>query len=111
MEKKNRITVPNDLSQDIDAFPSFLVSSDGVPFFSQIDWQLTPKAVRIYILYMHSQLEALKRQVALLEARLDSNSSNSNKPPSSDSPYKRKPKKEEQRQTGSQKKGIKDIVK
>ena len=103
MEKKNRITVPNDLSQDIDAFPSFLVSSDGVPFFSQIDWQLTPKAVRIYILYMHSQLEALKRQVALLEARLDSNSSNSNKPPSSDSPYKRKPKKKSKGKPGAKK--------
>ena len=72
-------------------------------FFSEIDWQLTPKAVLIYILYMHSQLEALKRQVELLEARLDANSGNSNKPPSSDSPYKRQPKKKSKGKPGAKK--------
>jgi len=87
MEKNKRTSSPEEFMQDVDAFPSFLRSSDAAPLISQIDWQLTPKAVRAFILYMHSQCEELKHRVDQLEVRLNRDSGNSNQPPCSDTPY------------------------
>ena len=48
------------------------------------DWQKTPPSVIRLILHLTKRIEKL-------EAKLGQDSSNSNKPPSSDSPYKKKP--------------------
>jgi transposase len=73
--------------QDLDSFPSSLIPETGLPPFSEADWQLTPKPIRAYLLNLYAQQQALIRRVEHLEAALQSNSSNSSKPPSSDSPY------------------------
>jgi len=73
--------------------------------FSQADWLATPKPVRDYIetlernvLELSAQLEhlqaqhtELKTRLDQLEARLNQNSKNSNKPPSSDPPFDKPP--------------------
>ena len=74
-------------TQDLDSFPSFLIPKGGLPPFSEVQWQLTPRPIRAYLLHLHAQQEALIRRVEHLEAVLQCNSSNSSKPPSSDSPY------------------------
>jgi transposase len=75
--------------------------------FSEADWLATPKPVRDYVEYLekifiqhaeHTQrLEAVQKQLEKrleeLEARLNRNSLNSNKPPSTDPPFN-KPSKE-----------------
>ena len=69
-----------------------------VPFSSQ-DWEKTPEAVRAYIPLLHQRIDAqdetihrLSQRIDELESRTKKNSSNSNQPPSSDSPYKKKTK-------------------
>lgn len=53
------------------------------PFpFSRDEWQLLPDPVRAYILALHKRVDEL-------EARLNQNSQNSSRPPSSDSPYRK----------------------
>jgi transposase len=77
--------------QDPEAYPCGLITEDGVPAFSEADWQLTPKAVRLFVLRLVALgvgLEKLREEVERLRAMIRSDSSNSNKPPSSDSPYK-----------------------
>jgi len=68
---------------------------------SSLDWQLTPKSVRDYVVYLEhlvarhdesiAQLAELMQQqgkrIEELEARLNKNSGNSSKPPSSDPPF------------------------
>jgi len=54
------------------------------------DWQKTPPSVLKLIMHLLERIEAL-------EARLNQNSSNSSKPPSSDSPYQKKPGKKEKK--------------
>lgn len=49
---------------------------------SQEDWDSTPESVRVLVLSLMQRIEAL-------EAKLNQNSANSNKPPSSDSPFKK----------------------
>ena len=58
------------------------------------DWQKTPPSVIRLILHLAKRIEKL-------EARLGQDSSNSNKPPSSDSPYKKKPAEKEKKGTVS----------
>lgn len=106
MEEKRDPKSPHRAPQDLDTYPSFLIPKDGIPAFSEVDWQLTPKAIRAYMLYLHEQIcqiEQLKRRVQQLEALLDSDSSNSHKPPSSDSPFKRKSRKQKKRRAGAKK--------
>ena len=50
--------------------------------FSESDWLATPEPVRRYV-------ESLAQRIEQLESRLNQNSQNSSKPPSSDSPYQR----------------------
>ena len=68
--------------------------------FPKADWEKTPLTVRLYIAALehkiaeqHKTIEALAKRVDELERRLNRDSSNSNQPPSTDSPFKRKPEK------------------
>ncbi|MEW6352577.1 MAG: IS66 family transposase [Thermodesulfobacteriota bacterium] len=75
---------------DLGTYPSFLIGKDGIPVVSEMDWQLTPKAVRLFVLRLHAlvgEVEQLRREVDRLKGIVRSDSSNSSKPPSSDSPY------------------------
>jgi transposase len=58
------------------------------PFEAQ-DWEHTPTAVQAYVHTLHNELTRLREQVAVLEARLQANSTTSHRPPASDSPYKK----------------------
>ncbi len=80
--------------------------------FTDEDWDVTPEPVRRYIVQLEGiviklikETEDLKKRVAELENRLNKNSQNSSKPPSSDPPYKKPPKvsKESKRNRGGQK--------
>ena len=67
--------------------------------FSQADWLATPEPVRTYIeqleriIVEHAALiSKLEKRIDELESRLNQNSSNSSKPPSSDPPYRKQSK-------------------
>ena len=73
--------------------------------FSDADWQATPEAVKrdfiriekIMLLFAQ-KLKELEEELNQLKAKMNKNSTNSDKPPSSDNPYKRRQeKKKEQR--------------
>jgi transposase len=78
--------------------------------FSDLDWHLTPHAVRLYILHLEQRLADLQQRVESNEKRIEKlevktrkNSHNSSKPPSSDPPFdrtKRKHKKSKKTQGG-----------
>ena len=64
--------------------------------FSLLDWTATPEPVKQYIEYLEQTIAALAASVEQLEKRIEQlevktkqNSQNSNKPPSSDSPFKK----------------------
>jgi transposase len=57
--------------------------------FSELEWQLIPESVRQYIQQLESALFGLNQRVEKLETRSRKDSTNSGKPPSSDSPFKR----------------------
>jgi len=64
--------------------------------FSESDWLATPEPVRRYVGSLEQRVEQLEATVAQLvkrieqlESRLNQNSQNSSKPPSSDPPYQR----------------------
>jgi len=70
--------------------------------FSEEDFQATPEPVRRHIIQLEDMVikldketEDLKKRVSKLENRLNKNSQNSSKPPSSDSPYEKPLKKTE----------------
>jgi transposase len=75
---------------------------DGIQWpvpFSREDCEKTTEAVRAYIPWLHRRIDAqdetiprLSQRIDELESRTKRNSSNSNQPPSSDSPYKKKTK-------------------
>lgn len=80
--------------------------------FTEEDWEATPKPVRQYIIQLedivirlYRETEDLKKRVSDLENRLNKNSQNSSKPPSSDLPYKKPPKqtRKSKRKRGGQK--------
>lgn len=75
---------------DLDKYPEFLVGQDGIPLVSQMDWELTPRPVRITLIAQHHQLEALQRRLEELEGKYRADSKNSDKPPSTDSPLRKK---------------------
>jgi transposase len=68
-----------------------LPSDDAAwPFpFPRQDWEQTPPAVQAYLRTVRDALEQLQERVETLEARLQQNSTTSQRPPSSDSPYKK----------------------
>lgn len=61
------------------------------PDITEEDLTGTPPAVLNVLRRLIGENAALRRRVEELEAKLGENSSNSNKPPSSDSPYKKQP--------------------
>lgn len=79
---------------------------------SDLDWALTPPAVKRYIQHLEqviyalgTKIDQLENRTEKLEIQTNKNSQNSNKPPSSDSPFK-KPKrksKTRKRKKGGQK--------
>lgn len=80
--------------------------------FSLADWLETPASVRNYIesqdqllIQLAGRVEQLRKRVEELENRLNKNSQNSNKPPSSDGPFKHPRKKadKKKRKKGAQK--------
>ena len=80
--------------------------------FTDEEFKATPAPVRQYIVQLEDivvkllkETEDLKKRVSDLENRLNKNSQNSSKPPSSDSPYKKPPKqtKKSKRKRGGQK--------
>jgi len=57
------------------------------PFpFPRPEWEQTPSAVQAYLLTLQQDLRSLRDRVETLESRRHRNSSNSNQPPSADSP-------------------------
>ena len=80
--------------------------------FSLLDWAATPEPVKKYIVYLEQTIASLAARVQQLEKRIEQlevktkqNSENSNKPPSSDSPFKKSKKKgkKSKRKRGGQK--------
>jgi transposase len=72
-------------------------ASDWTFPFSRDDWERTPPKVRLYLAALHQKLkeqqkalDALSKRVEELETRVNRNSSNSNQPPSCDSPFQKK---------------------
>jgi transposase len=57
--------------------------------FPKEDWERTPASIQLFVAGQQKSIDALTKRVEELEARLNRNSSNSNQPPSSDSPYKK----------------------
>ena len=90
MKKEQASQRPAELFQEADrSCGGSLVKGETLPF-SEEEWQRTPEAVRVHLLVLCAQIEELKRQVEHLETRLPMDSGNSNKPPSSDSPFQGK---------------------
>ncbi len=80
--------------------------------FSLAEWLAIPEAVRNYIesqdqaiVHLMSEVKQLGKRIEQLENRLNQNSQNSNKPPSSDGPFKQPQKKSDKkkRKRGAQK--------
>jgi hypothetical protein len=80
----------------------------SVPF-SQAEWDQTPSAVQTHLSTLdttvHTLEAQLQQQVDQLQGRLDQTSSTSNKPSSSDSPFKKR----KFRQTSGKRGGKKGI--
>ena len=73
---------------------------------SDADWLATPEAVRRYIEHLEQVIEEYGRplqqqqeRIEKIESRLNRDSQNSNKPPSSDAPFKKPEKKGQKEQT------------
>lgn len=56
---------------------------------AQEDWQQTPTAVQEFVRGQQQQIGTLEKRLEHLEARLNQNSTNSSKPPSSANPYQK----------------------
>lgn len=82
---------------------------EKVPF-SQADWDRTPSAVQAHLIAqdtrlhtLEAQLQQLQQQVDQLQGRVDQTSSTSSKPPSSDSPFKKRKARESSGKRGGKK--------
>jgi transposase len=60
----------------------------GLPITAE-DWENTPASVQGVIIMLWREIQTLKEQVEKLQERVNKNSQNSSKPPSSDPPQKR----------------------
>jgi transposase len=66
-------------------------------------WQKTPPSIRNLIVYLVEQIARLGKRIEELEAKLNQRSDNSNRPPSADSPFKKKKQKKKTRKAGAKK--------
>ena len=67
----------------------------------------TPWPMLGYVHVLHGEIQTLRERIELLEARLNADSTNSNKPPSSDSPFtKSKAPNEPHRKDRKKRKGV-----
>ena len=81
------------------------------PSFSEADWEATPEAVKKdflrkqkILLYFEQRLKELEEELNRIKTRVNKNSSNSDKPPSTDNPYqkrKRAKKSKKKRRSGA----------
>jgi transposase len=62
----------------------------GLPW-DATSWAQTPLVVRQVVIYLLAVIQQQQERIAALEARLSQNSSNSDRPPSSDPPYAKQP--------------------
>jgi transposase len=75
--------------------------------FPEENWQRTPAAVQLFIAGQQKTIEVLTKRLDELEARLNRNSSNSDQPSSSDSPYRKATSASKEKRKASGKKGRK----
>jgi transposase len=68
--------------------PTSIPLPDGLPL-DAATWEQTPLAVRQWVIQQEERLRTLEARIAALEARLQQRSHNSDRPPSSDSPYEK----------------------
>lgn len=86
---------------DLDTCPTFLNSQAGTAPISELEWKLTPRSVRAMMWLIHGKMEHMRRRLEHLEALLARDSSNSDQPPSSDSPFKKSPRKRRRKRPGA----------
>ena len=63
--------------------------SPPVSGIAQADWHRTPTVVQEFVRQQQQRIATLEKRLEQLEARLNQNSTNSSKPPSSDNPYEK----------------------
>jgi transposase len=68
--------------------PKFNPTVGSFPF-TERDWAQTPPVVQAYVSALQDEMSQLHEQVEQLQARLNQESTNTSRPPSSDSPYKK----------------------
>ena len=61
--------------------------------FSDEDWERTPESVKEAFISLEQRIRKLEEAFAQLKSSLNKNSTNSDKPPSTDNPYRKRPKK------------------
>jgi transposase len=88
---------------DLDTCPTFLTSQEGTPPISELEWELTPRSVRAMMWLIYGKMEHMRRRLEQLEALLARDSSNSDQPPSSDSPFKKGVGKKRRKRPGAKK--------
>ncbi len=70
---------------------------------SDEDWQKTPPSIRKLLLYLLEENIRVRKRIEELEDRLSQDSKNSNRPPSSDSPYEKRKEEEKNGKPGAKK--------
>lgn len=79
-----------------------VIGENAFPF-SQQDWEKTTKPVKDFIINMIHELAHLNEKIEELESRLNKNSGNSSRPPSSDKPFKKKKSGKKKKKSGAKK--------
>lgn len=77
-----------------DAPKESLINENDAPRFSTRDWEKTPEPIKLHLIWLHEMVLKYEETMTLLRARIESleakrneNSTNSNRPPSSDNPF------------------------
>lgn len=75
-------------------FKESLINENNAPRFSTRDWEKTPEPIKLHLIWLHEMVSKYEETITLLQARIESleakrneNSTNSNRPPSSDNPF------------------------
>jgi transposase len=78
-----------------------VIEASGLPF-SQEDRDKPPKTIQAFEVSTMTRLGEPGRKIDQIASKLNQDSINSSRPPSSDGPYKRKPKDKKKRKPGGQ---------